>query len=103
MVWGALAAGFAAATGGLVFFAVRALQTWRDFKRARRHLFKGLEEISTKGEQTAEKAAALGETEEMERTLARLRRSLARLAVLRGALDEAQDTFGRVLVFVPRK
>lgn len=102
-IWGALAAGFVAAAGGLVFFVVRSLQAWRDFKRVRRHLFKGLDDIAAKGEQTAEKAAALGETEEMGQTLTRLRRTLAQFAVLRAALGEAQDTFGRVAAFVPRK
>ena len=102
-VWGALAGGFVAATGGLVFLGVRALQAWRDFKRVRRHLSKGLDDLAAKGALTAEKAAAAGQTEELDQSVARLRRSLAQFAVLRAALDEAQGTFGRVTAFVPRK
>ena len=102
-IWAALAVGFLAATGGLVFLAVRALQAFRDFKRVRRHVFKGLDDLAAKGEQTAEKAAALGESEELERSVVRLRRTLAQFAVLRAALDEAQTTLGRVTAFVPRK
>ena len=102
-IWGALAAGVAAGTGGIVFFAVRLLQAWRDFKRVRRHLFKGLDELLAKSERTAEKAASLAETEEIAQSVARLRRSLAQFAILRAALEDAQGTFGRVTAFVPRK
>jgi hypothetical protein len=102
-IWGALAAGFLAATGGLAFLVVRTLQAWRDFKRVRRHVFKGLDDLAAKGELTAEKAAAAAETEELERSVARLRGSLARFAVLRAALDEAQETFARPFAFLPRK
>ena len=59
------------------------------------HLLRGLDEIAAKGEATAGKAAAAGETDELQRSLLRLRRSLAQLAVLREAIDEVQDAFGR--------
>jgi 3-deoxy-D-manno-octulosonic-acid transferase len=102
-IWIALILGFAAGVGALAFLAVRSLQAWRDVKRVRRHVFKGLEELAARGELTAEKASGLGETEELERSVGRLRRSLAQLAVLREALDEAQDTLGRITAVVPRK
>ncbi|HET7568888.1 MAG TPA: hypothetical protein VFJ91_12920 [Gaiellaceae bacterium] len=102
-IWAGLIAGFLAVAGALAFLGVRILQAWRDFKRVRRHLVKGLDDLAAKGEQTVEKAAAAGETEELAASLARLRRTLARFAVLRAALAEAQDTFGRVTAFVPRR
>jgi len=102
-IWGALIAGALALGGGVAFVVVRALQGWRDFKRARRHLFKALDDLTAKGEATADKAAALGDTAELEASVGRLRGSLAQLAVLRAALAEAQDTFGRFAAVMPRK
>jgi hypothetical protein len=102
-VWGALIAGALAVLGGLALLVVRILQAWRDFKRGRRRLFRGLDELSAKGAATADAAAAAGGSEELQESLARLRGSLARLAVLRSALDEAESTFGRIAAFVPRK
>jgi HAMP domain-containing protein len=101
-IWGGLAAGALAVVAALLFLAVRVLQAWRDLKRVRRHLLRELGELGEKGEQTADKAASLGETEELERSVARLRRSLAQLAVLRSAVDEAQQTLGAKTV-VPEK
>jgi 3-deoxy-D-manno-octulosonic-acid transferase len=102
-VWGALILGALAIGGGIAFLVVRALQGWRDFKRARRHLFKALDDLAAKGEQTADKAASLGDTAELEESVGRLRRSLAQLAVLREAMDEAQETVGRFAFVMPRK
>jgi hypothetical protein len=102
-IWAGLGVGLLAALAALVFLAVRLLQAWRDFKRVRRHIFKALDLLAEKGERTAELAAAAGDTDGLEQSLGRLRASLARLAVLREALAEAQETFGRVTAFVPRK
>jgi hypothetical protein len=102
-IWVALILGGLALAGALAFLVVRALQAWRDFKRTRRHLFRALDRLSAAGEETAEKAAAAGESEELQRSVARLRSSLAQLAVLREAVGEAQATVGRVTALVPRK
>jgi hypothetical protein len=102
-IWGALAAGGVAVGAALAFAAVRALRGWRDFKRARRHLFRALDELGAKGERAAGAAAALGDSEELQASVGRLRRSLAQLAVLRAAVDEAQETFGRFAAVMPRK
>ena len=93
-IWGALIAGALAVAGALALLGVRILQGWRDFKRARRHVFGGLDVLAAKGEATTEKAATAGETGELQRSLLRLRGALAQLAVLREAVDEAQDSFG---------
>ncbi|MBV8257002.1 MAG: hypothetical protein JOZ56_01965 [Actinobacteria bacterium] len=102
-IWGALIVGALACAAGLAFVVVRGLQGWRDLKRARRRLFKALDDLAVKGEETAEKTAALGDTAEIEESVTRLRRSLAQLAVLREAADEAQETFGRFAAVMPRK
>ena len=101
-VWAALIVGGAAILGALALAAVRALQAWRDFKRARRHLFKALDSLAEAGERTADTVASLGETEELQASAARLRRSLAQLAILRSALDEARSTLGWLGVVLPR-
>jgi predicted nuclease with TOPRIM domain len=102
-IWGALIVGFLAVAGAIAFVAVRVLQAWRGFKRARRHLVRGLEELGEKGEATTEKLETAADTEEVAESLARLRVSLAQLAVLREAIDEVQDTAGRITAVMPRK
>ena len=102
-IWTALVVSGLAIAGALALLGVRALRAWRDLKRTRRRLFRGLDELAEKGEATTEKAAAAGETEELQRSLLRLRAALAQLAVLRGAMDEVQDTFGRLGAVVPHK
>ena len=102
-IWAALTVGVVATLAALILLAVRVLQAWRDLKRARRHLFKALNALLAKGERAAEKAASAAETEELATTLGRLRGTLARFAVLRDALAEAQATVGRVTAFVPHK
>ena len=101
-IWAALLIGGAAATGALTIVAVRARHAWLAFKGVRRELVAHLEELAAMGEVTAEKVEAAGDTAELQESLLRLRLSLARLAVLRAAIDEAQDTFGRITAVVPR-
>ncbi|HUJ55952.1 MAG TPA: hypothetical protein VLW49_08190 [Gaiellaceae bacterium] len=102
-VWASLAAAVLAVAGGVAFVAVRALQAWRDFKRVRRHVFKALDTLLARAEELAESAAAAADLTNVQPSLARLRVSLARLAVLRQAAGEAQETFGRIAAVVPRK
>ena len=103
LVYAALIAGVVAILGALALLAVRALQAWRSFKRLRRHLAKELDRLADLGEATADKVARATDTEELDRSLASLRASLAQLAVLREALDEVSDTVGSVTAFVPQK
>src|SRR5712671_4490855 len=92
-VYGALIVGFVAATGALARLLVRALEAWRSFKRLRRGIGRELERLADLGEATADKleTATVTDTEKLETSLTRLRVDLARFAVLREALDEAQD------------
>jgi|SRR5579875_1710433 len=103
VVWGALIAGAAAVAAALGFAVVRAQRAWRDFKRARRRLFRALDTLLTTAERLAENAAGATDTRGLQASVARLRRSLARLAVLREAVDEARDTVGRFTAVMPRK
>ncbi|HEU5477981.1 MAG TPA: hypothetical protein VFU64_09195 [Gaiellaceae bacterium] len=101
-IWGALILGFLAGMAALAALAVRARAARRDIKDAHRTAVRGLDDLVGKGEKTAEKVSAAGDTAELQESLARLRVSLARLAVLRNALDEAQVGFRRATAFVPR-
>ena len=98
-IYGALTTSALAVTGALVLLAVRLLQGWRDVKRIRRHVFRDLDRLFARVETFAEKATAATDTSRLEAALARLRQSLARLAVLRDAFDEATA----FTALIPRK
>jgi len=102
-IWGALIAGFLCVMAALALLAVRVLQAWRVFKRVRRHLFDAIERLTERGTELAEGAAEAADFGEPLEHVARLRRSLARLAVLREAVSEAQSTLGRFAAVMPRK
>jgi hypothetical protein len=102
-IWGALIAAVPAGIAALALLAVRAREAWRGLKDARRDLVRRLDELAAKAETTAEKVAAAGDIPELEASLGRLRVSLARLAVLRSALDEAQVSVARIPAVVFRR
>jgi hypothetical protein len=89
LVYAALIVGALAFTGGLAALAVSALRAWRDFKRVRRHVFRELDLFAQKAEATLDKIDSVTDTEELDASLDSLRGSLARLALLREAVDEA--------------
>jgi uncharacterized membrane protein YcjF (UPF0283 family) len=95
LVYAALIVGALAILGGLALLAVRVLQTWRSFRRLRRHVFRDLDRVAEKVEATLDKMEAAADTAELDASVARLRTSLAQLALLREAVDEA-------LAVVPR-
>jgi hypothetical protein len=102
-IWGALAFAVLATSGAAILLALRALRAWRNLKVVRGGFVGRLDELAVAGAATAEKAAAAGDTLELQESVARLRVSLARLSILRDALDEAGDTFGRVTAILPHK
>jgi len=102
-IYGALIVGALAVVGAVAFVVVRALQAWRAYKRLRRHVGRELARLADLGEVTTEKLEAASDTSTVERSLARLRVSLARAAVLRAALAEARGVFDRVAWVFPRK
>ena len=103
VVYTALILGFLAVVAGLVFVVIRLLQAWRAFKRLRRHLARELDHLADLGERTAEGAARALDTAELDATVRHLHVTLARFALLREAIDEANGIFGRVAAVYPRK
>ena len=102
-IWAALIFAASAGIGALALLAVRARDAWRSFNEARRTLLRGLDELAASAEAVAEKAATAGDTAGLDESLGRLRVTLARLAVLREALDEARVTFRPVTAVLPRR
>jgi MFS family permease len=102
-IYGALIVGFLAAVGALALLLVRALEAWRAFKRLRRGIGRELERLADLGEATADKLGTATNTAKLERSLSELRVDLARFAVLRQALDEAQEAFSRIAWIYPSK
>jgi hypothetical protein len=102
-IWAALILGGLTGIAALVLLALRARQAWRACEDTRRTVVHGVADFAARAEAIADKVAAAGDTAELQESLGRLRVSLARLAVLRAAIDDAQDTFGRVTAVVPRK
>ena len=102
-IYGALIVGFLAGAAAIAYLTVRALEAWRALKRLRRGLGRELDRLADLGEATADKLETATDTAKLESSLSRLRVDLARFAVLRQALDEAQDTFQRFALVYPRK
>jgi hypothetical protein len=102
-IWAALIVVVLAGTAALALLAVRAREAWRDLTTTRRTMLRGLDELGASAAAVEAKLAAAEDTAELQQSLRRLRVSLARLAVLREALDEARVTFRPALAFIPRK
>jgi hypothetical protein len=101
-IWGALSLGGAAGVAAISLVAARARQLWRAVKGTRRDVVQRLDELAAAGETTADKLATAGDMAELHESLRHLRVSLARLAVLRQAIDEAEGVIGRVTSVIPR-
>jgi hypothetical protein len=102
-IWAALIVAAAAGMAALALLVARSLKAWRALTETRRAVVGGLDELSARGQAVADKLAAGADTAELQDSLGRLRISLARLAVLRAAIAEADETFGRFVPVVPRK
>ena len=102
-IWGALIIGTLAGMAALGLLVARSLEAWRALNDSRRTVIRGVSDFAAKAEAAAEKLAAVDQTAELQESLARLRVSLARLAVLQDAIDEVDETVGRALAFVPHK
>src|SRR5437870_11668875 len=99
----ALAIFVVAFVGGAVLVAVRVLQFLRTFKAVRRAVFNGLDRVAEAAERASGRASGLAGDDALPGALARLRRSNARLAVLRAAVTEVQDSVAAVTLWIPRK
>src|SRR4051794_38968729 len=91
-IYGALIVTFLVTTGAWAYLIVCSLRGWRQFKRFRRHLGKGLETLADHGDVTVQKLETATDTRELDEALSRLRVTLARFAVLRAAIDETSET-----------
>jgi 3-deoxy-D-manno-octulosonic-acid transferase len=96
-IWGALVVGGVAILVATAHVVARSLQAWRSLKRVRRHLVRDLDALAAAAERTAERAAQVSDATRVERSLRRLGRSLAQLAVLRAAMDDVSDAAPRIL------
>jgi hypothetical protein len=104
VLWVALAVSVVAPAWAAVSAGRNAVRAWRAFRDFRRGFAGATGAVVTKLERLAEHASsAPAHGPELETSRRRLDASLARLAVLRGAADEASDAVGRVTVFYPRK
>jgi hypothetical protein len=101
LIYASLIAGWLAITATIVLFAIRILQAWREVRRLRRHVFRELDLVTVRVEATLERLDRVSDTGELETSVASLRVALARLAVLRAAMDEVSASVNRVTAFVP--
>jgi hypothetical protein len=101
-IWAALGAGALAGVLATVRLTRRVRKTLRDAEDTRRDIVHRLDRFAAKADAVADRLAVAGDTAELQESLDRLRVSLARLAVLRAALDEARLP-DLVAAVVPRK
>jgi len=101
-IWAALIAVFLANIAAWAHLVVASLRGWRDFRRFRRHLGKELATLADLGEVTVERLEKASDTRQLDESVSRLRVSLARLAVLRAAIDETNETARGYLAYLPR-
>jgi hypothetical protein len=103
-VWIALIAVLISLTAGATYVFLRLLGLWRTLKSFNSALEPVTEELNGPLERLAANSEAVGsDAPRLEASLERLRRSLARAAVLGAALDDARDAFGRLAAVYPRK
>ncbi len=104
LFWIALFVLLFALTAGLVYVFLRVRAFWRAFKIFGSAVDGAVLELTGSLERLAESAEGFGsEKPKLDASLERLRRSLARAAVLRAAAQDAQDAFGRLTAVYPRK
>jgi hypothetical protein len=101
-IYAALIAAFVAVVVSAGRLVVRVSHTWRGFKRLRRQLVKELDRLTLAADMLAAKAEKTGDMQRLDESLARLRISIARVQVLRDAVDEVQGLVERVAFFYPR-
>jgi hypothetical protein len=103
-VWIALAIAVLAVAGAGVSAGRAALSAWRDLRRFRGSVSTELGDLTSRLERRGECAARTPRRDDgLEAALTRLGVSLARVRVLRSALDEAIDAPGRLIALYPRK
>jgi hypothetical protein len=103
-IWAALVVSALAGLAAFALLVVRVLRAWRDLQGTGREVLRRLDDFSRAAEAVSGKLAAAGEaTAELQRSRERLRVSLAKLAVLRAALDEVDGAVARAAANLPQK
>ena len=104
LLWIALFLLVVASTAGAVYVFLRVRALLRTVKSLGSAVDVTVGGLTGSMERLSANAEAFGsETPRLAASLEQLRRSLARLAVLRAALQDAQDAFGRLTAVYPRK
>ena len=104
LVWLALAIALVSVLGSLLYGTLRGLEAFRAFKGLSRKVGASLDRITAaSAEIETHLGAAADAGSRLERSLARLKASNARLNVLRSALDDVTSSVGRVTAVYPRK
>ena len=103
-IWVALIIVVVTGIGAFTLLVQQSLKAWRAFKDVGREVIHRLDDFTARAEQVADRIAAADDgTIEVQESLGRLRVSLARLAVLRDAIDEVDQLFGGIAAEFPRK
>jgi hypothetical protein len=93
-IWLSLAFLVVATVGSGAYAGVRGRRAYRAFRAVSGTMTASLDDVLERSAKAEEHAAtASRSSERLDRALARLHESLAQLAVLRAALDEARDVF----------
>jgi hypothetical protein len=101
VIWIALAVAICSGIAAAVIVLRRVSELVRQSMRVYSRAAAGLSAIEAKAELAATKAERVGDTTiELERSVARLRRSTAQLTILRAALDGVYEQFAWVRVFL---
>jgi len=103
-VWLALAVSGLVLVGTTLFALGRGLAAWRAFRRLRRRIFDGLDDVSRRVARIERRLATAGETvARLDQARGELQESLATASVLTAAFGEARAVVGRVTGLMPRK
>jgi hypothetical protein len=103
-VWIALLLLLAATLWGIGVIVTHALSFWRTFKAFGRALDETVRGVEASADRLATTSETLGSgLPNLQASLAHLRSDLARLAVLRQAVQDARESFGWILAVYPRK
>jgi hypothetical protein len=100
-VWGALIVAICSGIAAMVIVFRRTRDAVRSFKSVQSRAVESIRAVEAKAELAAAKAERIDDdTRELQESVARLRGSIAQLAVLRAALAEVDEQWGWVRVFL---
>ncbi|HZQ82651.1 MAG TPA: hypothetical protein VFB25_11815 [Gaiellaceae bacterium] len=95
---------FVAVVGSAAYAGARGWRLWRTFRRTSRRAGDAVEQLLDKAAAVEEHAVAIGgNAERLSAAAARLQESLAELAVLRAAVEEAREPLDALRGAVPTK